>query len=60
MTGLFLILLFSGSVIIAVMHDKVQFWQRQALLWRDRALSLERKLNRDYPALDGQEHLERN
>lgn len=63
MIGLFLILLFSGFVTIAVMHDKVKFWQQQALLWRERALMLERRL--DYctvkrPALDGQEHLERN
>lgn len=61
MIGLFLILLFSGFVTIAVMHDKVKFWQRQTLFWRDRALMLERRLDyRNVTTFDGQEHLERN
>lgn len=56
MTGLFIILLFSGFVIVAFMHDKVKFWQGQALLWREKALTLERRLN----ALKWNENSDRN
>lgn len=60
MIGLFLILLFSGAVIVAQSWCWTEVWRREAFRWKAEAMKLQRELKRRELRLDSHEHLERN